>query len=316
MKNLLFGNLSLKILSLLFAVSLWLFVNLKATAERTLQVPVTWENQPDFLRITNTVGDSCRVRVSGPRRILSHLDPARFPVELDLSDAQVGLSSYQINEKMVHMPPGVTATVLPPDTIQFKFELVVKRTVDVKPRLLGSPPEGYVLKAVEVKPERVEIVGAQSEVQGVFEISTQPIDVRDLREDRVERVPVAVHGAHVWVEGDNAEVEVHLLVEQRPLERLLRNLPVRVENATGKVRVIPPRVDVRLRGMAAQVERIRPDQLTVYVSLPENGGDGGLLPVAFRISQEGVLAESRPAEVRVERAGTESPSADEPRDRP
>ena len=33
-KDLLFRNISLKILSLFFAVSLWLFVNLKATAEK------------------------------------------------------------------------------------------------------------------------------------------------------------------------------------------------------------------------------------------------------------------------------------------
>jgi YbbR domain-containing protein len=42
MKDLLFRNFSLKILSLFFAVSLWLFVNLKATTESTLQIPLHW----------------------------------------------------------------------------------------------------------------------------------------------------------------------------------------------------------------------------------------------------------------------------------
>ena len=94
MKDLLFRNISLKILSFFFAVSLWLFVNLKATAESTLQIPVLFQNVPGFLAITNEVNDSVRVRVTGPRRILSHLEPSRLPISLDLSDAKVGLSNY------------------------------------------------------------------------------------------------------------------------------------------------------------------------------------------------------------------------------
>ncbi len=179
MKDLLFRNISLKILSLFFAVSLWLFVNLKATAESTLHIPVLWKSLPSFLSITNEVNDSVRVRVAGPRRILSNLEPNRLPVTLDLSDAKVGLSNYQINEKMIHLPPGLTTTVLPPDTIQFKFELTVSKGVEVRPRFRGKPAEGHVLEGAEVVPNRVEIVGAQSEVQGISQVDTEPIDLTE-----------------------------------------------------------------------------------------------------------------------------------------
>ena len=91
MKDFFVKNLGLKLLSILFAISLWLFVNLKATEERDFQFPVRWKNLPSFLEITNPVSDFVRVRVTGPRRILSDLNPKSDPVVLDLTDGQVHL---------------------------------------------------------------------------------------------------------------------------------------------------------------------------------------------------------------------------------
>ncbi len=220
MREFLFRNMSLKLLSLIFAISLWLFVNLKATAERTLQIPVRWENMPSFLQITNEVNDSVRVRVSGPRRILSHLDPSRFPVTLDLSDAKVGLSDYQINEKMIHLPPGLTATVLPPDTIQFKFDLTVTKAVAVRVPVAGRPAEGYEIRRVEAKPARIDIVGAQSEVQALSEVETEPVDVGGKTATFTTRARIVLKQPHVRPAAGQESVEIRIVIAAlpRPIE--------------------------------------------------------------------------------------------------
>ncbi len=226
----------MKILSFFFAVSLWLFVNLKATAENTLHIPVRWENLPSFLAITNEVNDSVRVRVAGPRRILSNLEPNRLPVTLDLSDGKVGLSNYQINEKMIHLPPGLTATVLPPDTIQFKFELTVTKGVEVRPRFSGKPAEGHVLEGAEVVPKRVEIVGAQSEVQGISQVDTEPIDVTERRESFETKVKIALDQPHAWPSTGQGEVEVRVAIAEETVQKLLKQISLKVKNARGPVR--------------------------------------------------------------------------------
>jgi YbbR domain-containing protein len=299
MRDVLFRNISLKILSFFFAVSLWLFVNLKATAESTLHIPVLWENLPDFLEITNEVNDSVRVRVAGPRRILSNLEPRRFPVTLDLSDAKMGLSNYQINEKMIHLPPGLTATLLPPDTIQFKFELIVTKEVEVRVRLAGTPVEGFAVEGVEVVPNRVEIVGAQSEVQGISHIDTEAIELTDRRVSFETKAKIELEQPHAWPSTGQGEVEVRVTLTQKTIQRLLKQIPLEVENARGPMRLEPPRVDVILEGPAGKIDSVQPDQFAALVIVPKEGPLPESLPVQIRLSVDGIRATSNPEKVEV-----------------
>lgn len=299
MKDFLFRNISLKILSFFFAVSLWLFVNLKATAESTLHVPVLWENLPSFLVITNEVNDSVRVRVTGPRRILSHLEPDRFPVTLELSDAKVGLSNYQINEKMIHLPPGLTATVLPPDTIQFKFELTVTKAVEVRPRFRGKPAEGHVLEGGEVVPKRVEIVGAQSELQGISQVDTELIDVTGRRESFETKAKISLNQPHAWPSTGQGEVEVRVGIVEETVQKLLKQISLKVQNARGSVRLEPPRVDIVLDGPADKINSLQPDQIAASVILPKEGPLPQRLPVRIELPVDGIRAKSNPEQVGV-----------------
>lgn len=299
MKDFLFKNLSLKILSFFFAISLWLFVNLKATAESTLHIPVRWESLPSFLEITNEVIDSVRVRVAGPRRILANFEPSRLPVTLDLSDAKVGLSNYQINEKMVHLPPGLTATLLPPDTIQFKFELIVTKGVEVNPLLEGGLDEGYVVEGVEVLPNRVEIVGAQSEVQGISQVDTEAIDVTGRRESFEMKAKIVVGRPHAWPSTGQEEVEVRVAIAEKTVRRLLKQISLKVENPRESIRLEPPRVDVVLEGPADKLESVPADQVAVSVVLPKEGPLPESLPVKVRLPVDGIRAVTSPDEVGV-----------------
>ncbi len=299
MKDLLFRNISLKILSFFFAVSLWLFVNLKATAENTLHIPVRWENLPSFLAITNEVNDSVRVRVAGPRRILSNLEANRLPVTLDLSDGKLGLSNYQINEKMIHLPPGLAATVLPPDTIQFKFELTVTKGVEVRPRFSGKPAEGHVLEGAEVVPNRVEIVGAQSEVQGIAHVDTEPIDVTERRRSFETKVKIVLDQPHAWPSTGQGEVEVRVAIAEETAQKLLKQISLKVKNARGPVRLEPPRIDVILEGPAGKIDSLRPDQIAASVVLPKEGPLPESLPVRIQLPVDGIRAKSNPEQVGV-----------------
>jgi len=299
MKDFLFKNLSLKILSFFFAVSLWLFVNLKATAESTLQIPVRWESLPSFLEITNEVIDSVRVRVAGPRRILAHLESSRLPVTLDLSDAKVGLSNYQINEKMLHLPPGLTGTVLSPDTIQFKFELIVTKRVEVNPLLEGELDEGYVVEGVEALPNRVEIVGAQSEVQGISQVGTEAIDVTGRRESFETKAKIAVKRPHAWPSTGQEEVEVRVAIAEKAVRRLLKQFSLKVENRRESIRLEPPRVDVVLEGPANKIDSVSADQVAVSVVLPKEGPLPESLPVKIRLPVDGIRAVASPEKVGV-----------------
>jgi hypothetical protein len=306
MKDLIVRNISLKILSFFFAVSLWLFVNLKATTESALQVPVIWQNLPSFLVITNEVNDSIRIKVAGPRRILSHLEPKRLAVTLDLSDAKVGLSNYQINEKMIHLPPGLAATVLPPDIIQFKFELTVTKGVEVRPRFRGTPAEGYMVDGVEVVPNRIEIVGAQSEVQGISQAYTEAVDLAQRRESFETKAKIALERPHAWPTKGQEVVQVRVTMAEETVQRLLKQIPLQVVNARGAVRLEPSRVDIVLEGTAGKIQSVKLDQLVASVVLPEEGPLPEQLPVTIQLPVEGIRWNCNPPKVRVKSVASQS----------
>jgi YbbR domain-containing protein len=299
MKDLIFRNISLKILSFFFAISLWLFVNLKATTESALQIPVLWQNVPSFLVITNEVNDSIRVKVAGPRRILSHLEPSRLAVTLDLSDAKVGLSNYQINEKMIHLPPGLTATVLPPDILQFKLELTVTKGVEVRPRFRGKPAEGYAVDGVELVPNRIEIVGAQSEVQGISQVHTEAVDLTNKRESFRTKVKIALDQPHAWPSKGQGEVEVRVTMAEETVQRFLKQISLQVENVRGPVRLEPSRVDIVLEGPAGKIHALSPDRIVASVVLPKEGPLPETLPVIVRLPVEDLHWSCDPAKVGV-----------------
>lgn len=301
MRDLFLRNLGLKLLSIVFAVSLWLFVNLKATEERNLQLPLRWEHLPEFLEITNPVNDFVRVRVSGPRRILSNLNPRNYPVVLDLSDAQAGLMDYQITEKMISMIPGLKVEVLPPDKVQFKFDLIVTREVPVRPTVVGKPPLGYALNRVEVDPVRIEIVGAQSEIMGVDHAGTGAIDVTGLREDREVTVRVAMKRPHVWPARGREEVRVRLFVTEQEIGKWFPKVPVELQPPGGPFALQPETVDVYLKGPAGKVLSQDPAVLRARVQAPQPGDILLAEPVVLEGVVDGVTAEIRPPKVVLKR---------------
>src|SRR5512139_2979547 len=89
-------NIGLKVISLILAVSLWLFVVGEETSEIGLSIPVEIINVPPDLAVTNDVIDDINLRVSGPRRMIRRLASETLSKIIDLQDAQAGIINFDI----------------------------------------------------------------------------------------------------------------------------------------------------------------------------------------------------------------------------
>src|SRR5262245_33692774 len=79
-------NLPLRLLSVAIAVGLWLFVNAgQRNSIDELIVPISYRRLPAGLAIVNHPADFVKIQVTGPRTLLSLLDPERLMVRLDLA---------------------------------------------------------------------------------------------------------------------------------------------------------------------------------------------------------------------------------------
>ncbi len=300
MKKPIVRNVSLKILSLLFAVSLWLFANLKATADRSMKLPVILANISAEYVITNTVTDYINVKVDGPWRIISNLNPADFPIRLDLSDAKAGMSTYQINEKMVQLPAGIKVTILFPDTIQVKLEPVVTREVNVKVSIReGVLPDGYVIQNIVCTPKVVSMTGAKSEILALAAVETEEIDPSGRKESFVTEVGLVPKEPHVWSSQKDKKVKVHVIIGEKTIQKEFLSMPVVVNNAPYGATADPSTVDIVLEGPWSKVQKITGDMLHAQVTVPAKKGDSFKLPVVVTLPVDQVKARPRPDSVNV-----------------
>lgn len=114
-------NLWLKVLSLLLAAVLWLFVSSGREVEVDLTLPVVYANVPQGLALTNNPPERIDVRLSGPRILLLRLAAGHMPVVLDLKGAGEGITAFPAVGKNLPLPYGVRITRVTPAAIEVRL---------------------------------------------------------------------------------------------------------------------------------------------------------------------------------------------------
>jgi YbbR domain-containing protein len=115
-------NLSLKLLSLAFAVILWFFVMGEQRHAVAHVVTVEYRNLPKGLLIANEVPEAVAVTLSGPRALLARLAPADLSLPLDLAGLKPGVTSFKRLEENLKAPGGLVVTRISPASIDIRLE--------------------------------------------------------------------------------------------------------------------------------------------------------------------------------------------------
>ena len=110
----LFHNLPLKVLSIILASLVWLFVMGEERSERSYTVQVVITRVPAGLVVLNEEDQFVQVRVSGPRGILNNLTDKSFVTSLDLAPYGRGEVDVPIPPEAVQAPKGVTISRIVP----------------------------------------------------------------------------------------------------------------------------------------------------------------------------------------------------------
>jgi YbbR domain-containing protein len=176
-KKLVFNNLGLKVSAVLLATCLWLFVTSRGQSEISLEVPVEFQNVPAGLGIVNNNAKTVIVTVKGQERLMRNLKSSDIRVVVDLSKAKTGEGVYPIDRDNIRLPFAMTVTNVSPPTCRVRIEEVVSKRIPVRAAIIGSPGEGYYVKAVRVDPAEVTITGLKSEVKKVNELQTELFDI-------------------------------------------------------------------------------------------------------------------------------------------
>jgi YbbR domain-containing protein len=254
----------LKFISLIFAVLLWFLVGGEEMVQVTISVPLEITNVPVDLVIANDVPPALAVKVYGPRSLINNATKQRISKVIDLRGSHAGRVTIDITPSRLSLPAGVTAMKVDPASVTIVLERRLSRVVPVKAILTGEVENDYELDKVVVEPEQVRISGPESEVAGIRELETYPIELGRATNSFTREIGLNLHGLHITVDGDSI-VRVH--VEVRPLEGTMRFQHVQVmsDHRAGKLTWWPAEVTVILEGPKPLLKKITNRDIVVKI---------------------------------------------------
>jgi YbbR domain-containing protein len=115
------NNLSLKLLSLLLAVALWVLATGAKDSEQDISIPLVIRNLPAGFSVASPLPGTVNVTVSGPKIRLLGLRSEEMSLSLDLSNLHEGTVTFSGMEKRLRIPPGIIVMRLYPSVIDVKL---------------------------------------------------------------------------------------------------------------------------------------------------------------------------------------------------
>jgi YbbR domain-containing protein len=122
LRGLLLENWSLKLVSVFFAMGLWLFVATEERTDAVFTVPLDLVNPPAGVEVASVGVETVIVRVEGRRSLLRRLREEDFRAEVSLKNARPGRFVGRIDTDNVVAPVGVRVVRVTPSEVRATLE--------------------------------------------------------------------------------------------------------------------------------------------------------------------------------------------------
>jgi len=244
MKEKLFNNLSLKILSVLCAIILWaVIVNIY---DPTINVTISNVNveliNADSLIANNYTyevvdGNKISVYISGPKSIITDIKSSDIIATADLSKISAFASYVDIDVKVVKNGREIDNIEVTPRTTAVRLEIEnrVSKEFEIKPTQIGSLSDGYVVTELNCYPNAVRVTGPSSLIETIADVQAQ-CDLNDAYADYNGVAKIEMLDANGNTIEDDALVLSRTEVEYKLKVGIQKTVKVRYAGTTGKVK--------------------------------------------------------------------------------
>ena len=242
-------RIALQVLSLVFAMSLWLFVTWDGTAAsvRNISVPLKYPDLQDGYSIADaaTVID---VTLEGRIEVLALMDRNEITASVAVNDLRPW--KYRLPVQL-EIPEGVRLSAYSPHTVDVELFRIIERTLRPALSVTGSPPENLSLGSVSINPAEVVTRGPEALI-----LSVRRAEVRE----SVENLMIGINGdLAVKLVGDDGDVD-GILVEPRQV-RVMTKLEEAVD--LKRVPVMVSAEGIPAEGFDIGIVSVSPDMVTL-----------------------------------------------------
>ncbi len=247
------GDWGLKILALLMAVVLWVYVSndQNPTKEQEFKaVPVEVRGVGANLAVSEIPG-SINVRVQANQNVIAELNPRAIQVFVDLSSAKAGKTVVPVQVKA---PTGVKIVDLRPQEVTVKLEPLAEKQVPVKIHSENETRSGFKVFAADTKPEEVILRGPKGILDRV-DFATADINLKDRDRSFGGTVPVRV------IDETGSYLEEGLVKRSPPSVDIL--VSIVPDMPTKTVQAVPQITGEPAKGYAVKMTVVEPPELVI-----------------------------------------------------
>jgi YbbR domain-containing protein len=290
-------NMGLRVISLGLAIGLWIFVNAgQHESLKQFTVPIVYRGLPRGFVIVNQHPEIVTIQVSGPRTLLSLIDPNRIALRMDLAGVSVGQASFKVGPDAFAVPRQTSVESILPSQIVLDIDRIVTRSVPVHLVTTGKVAEGYRLAVSEITPATITLKGPGKELARVEQVDTEPVNVSGLAASATNVIGLSLPAGRIKT--DPEEVTAKVSVAPVIADREFRNLAIAVRDSDWRFKVEPTHAIVTLRGPQPDLAKL---DLSNSVYVEADALTPGLHTLGVRVAlPEGIeLVRQLPAKVRV-----------------
>lgn len=172
-----------KTVCLALALALWGYISNSKIGELQFKVPITFENLPNNMSVSQISTKYASVIVYGKSDQMSTFQAKNIKAVVDLKRPKVGvMNSYpiQIHRNEIPEPVRVEAKEANVDIL---VEQYITKRLRIVPVLTGSVASGFSVGSVKVKPEFVRVKGVPSVLGELVSVNTEDISVEGAEKD-------------------------------------------------------------------------------------------------------------------------------------
>ena len=222
-------DLRLKLVAIGITLVLWFAVTgqKRPASKRLPGVQLSYVHS-ESLAISNDPPTRVDITVSGSKDEIDQLNPANLLATLVLGDNGTGNRVLRLTRDDVtidQLPPSVRIDSFQPGTVLVRLEPKIERQVDVTPKLEGKIADGFEVRNASAVPAKVRLRGPASILNELKNVSTESV-VIDGRTTSFDLNSVAVDVPSDKVEVLDSDVQVHVEIAPKPVDKTYRNVPV------------------------------------------------------------------------------------------
>jgi len=246
----------------------------------------------------------------GSREDIRYLNNEQLRVVIPITNPVRGKEmAIRLKPRFLKNPTSANVKVVgfSPDEVIVKLDQESEKQLPVKATVNGSLPEGLEIERMVCTPATVRVKGAKQVLDGMENIRTKPIELRNRQSSFKESVELDYpQSSRLTISPEWVTVEFSL--EMHSNTTMLEKVPVRILCTPGERRTIdvqPQVINITVRGQQQRLEQIRSVDVFAYVNCAELAESTGYdLPVVVDLPSGVQLVKTDPAVVHVQIGNT------------